>query len=201
MTLVSALGISWTVTQSWQTITGDIKEQTDLWHGGPPLWDTGLPPTTSSLVSPVCCSPAAGEWPVWSHLCMEILSNGKESRIKTKRKGASTREGLIEEEEEEEEKTMKWRKYGKNRSCSLETNDLPVRIKRGLVRDKEWDYNQTPLVVQLLVRRHSNIVTNSIKLNRMGRFKGLVHQEISIFGSIKDARFHCKLFKAEKHRK
>lgn len=42
----------------------------------------------------------------------------------------------------------------------MATSDLTVRIKRGLVRDKERDYNQTEPVVQLLVRQHTKHVIN-----------------------------------------
>lgn len=40
----------------------------------------------------------------------------------------------------------------------MATSDLSLRIKRGLVRDKERDYNQSEPVVQLLVRPHTTHV-------------------------------------------
>lgn len=46
---------------------------THLWPGGPPLWDTGLPPTSVSSGSPAGCSPAAVGSPEWSRLWTESL--------------------------------------------------------------------------------------------------------------------------------
>lgn len=44
--------------------------------------------------------------------------------------------------------------------AAFRLSDLTARIKRGLGRDKERDYDQTEAAVQLLVKRHTKHVIN-----------------------------------------
>lgn len=78
-------------------------------------------------------------------------------------KRAQTREGLFEKrwrKTPNEGRVREKRNGGERTAVEMATSDLTVRIKRGLVRDKERDYNQTEPVVQLLVRQHTKHVIN-----------------------------------------
>lgn len=71
-------------------------------------------------------------------------------------KSESEREKKIFEEKEEKEGGINERLV----VAAFRLSDLTARIKRGLGRDKERDYDQTEAAVQLLVKRHTKHVIN-----------------------------------------
>lgn len=105
-----------------------------------------------------------GEPGKWQESRMKASGVGRTRCRKEKKTHTHKRSAWGELEKNIRRRTSRWKKGWRreNCSCSLEmaTSDRTVRIKRGLVRDKEWDYTQTEAVLQLLLGLHTKHAVN-----------------------------------------